>query len=355
LNYLNKKFTQYIIPGSLLFVLLFRLPMANFRLSYELSATYLTIFLFSLYLFHKKYIIPALFLLLCAFASYYPVCTLTSINSLRIVTIGILFYFVITELKPKKNLILNVLCIVAIIHVIFLILQHFQIFDPYWFLGFKSNGSVTGLTANRNEASALIALCAPAFYRGKLSYFLPFLVMGILISQSFGGLLAVGLMVVYVFYQKGFKFQSICTLLAVLVMFAIYIHAPGIELRVKVWFAAIKFYFDENLITGFGLGHWEYVSRKYLSEVYEGGYFSRAHNTFIHSWFELGFGFLILLFFYVKKLFKVIKYDVIFKLAIIGIFISCSSNSAFRINYLNGLIILIWLSLIEAKRRKERC
>lgn len=348
------KLTKYIIPGILLFFLLFRLPIANFRLGYELSATYFSIIIFAIFLIHKKYFIPGAFLLLCVFASYYPLCSLTSLQSIRIVSIGVLLYFVLSEIKPDEQIIYNVLCIACLINVLFLTLQYFKIADPYLVFNIKSNMSITGLTANRNEASAMIALCAPAFFRDKWMLFIPVLIIGLLIAQSMSGVLAVSLMLMVLAYSYGYKIQSIIFIVVALSMFMFFVHMPAANQRLDVWIAAIKFYFKETLFTGFGLGHWSYVSKKYLIEAYQGGaYFSRAHNTFLQCWFELGFGFVVILGFYAKKLFFQAKEDIIFRMAIIGILVVCSTNSAFRINFLNGVIIITWLSIIESKWRED--
>lgn len=347
------KITKYIIPGILLFFLLFRLPIANFRLGYELSATYFSIIIFAIFLIHKKYFIPGSFLLLCVFASYYPLCSLTSLQSIRIVSIGVLLYFVLSEIKPDEQMIYNVLCIACLVNILFLTLQYFKIADPYLIFGIKSNMSIAGLTANSNEAGAIIALCAPAFFRDKWMFFLPVIVLGLILSQSFGGFLAVSLMVMALAYFSGYKIQSIVFLVVAVSFFILFIHVPGASQRLSVWIAAIKFYFKETLFTGFGLGHWQYISKKYLSEAYNGAYFSRAHNTFIQCWFELGFGFIVILGFYAKKLLFQAKEDIIFRMAIIGILVVCSTNSAFRINFLNGVIIITWLSIMESKWRED--
>lgn len=133
-----------------------------------------------------------------------------------------------------------------------------------------------------------------------------------------------------------------------------FVGGPSITSRLDVWTAATKLFFKENIIMGFGLGHWQYISKTYLKEAYETIYFHRAHNTFIQCWFELGFLFIFVLGGYCARLYKQVKNNQIFIFALIAIAITCSVNSVFRMNSLNGLIIIVWLATIERSWREQR-
>ena len=346
---MENKFKK-IIPVLILFFLIFRFQVASFRLGYELSFLYFSSIVFSIFLFKNKYIYPALFLLLCTFSSYYPLCTLTSINSLRIIFVGIFTYYFMCEIGIDKDCFLNILSVVCIIHVLFIIAQYFK-FDPYLIYGIRTNMEITGLTANPNEASALIALCTPAFFRKRVWVLIPLLLLGLFLAKSFGGILSFSLIIAAFFLLRGNKFTGGLLCLSIILTAYFFIHNPNISHRLSVWVTAIKLYFNENLFFGFGLGHWQYISKNYLSESYNGVYFQRAHNTFLQCWFELGFGFLVILVGYGYDIIKKAISDKILIFALIAIFISCSVNSAFRINALNGLIILVWLSVITNNRR----
>jgi len=346
LNYYMIK--KYIIPFIVLVILLYRLPVSNFRLSYELLALYGSVGVFSFYLIQKTHIILGCFLLLCTFASMYPLCTLTSINSLRYIVVGVVLYYAIYELNVNKESIYNVLCIYCLTHIAFIITAKFSI-DLYLIYGINSNCINTGLAANINETSALIALCTPAFLRAKWCWGLPICFAGLVLAGALGGFLSFLIIILAFFMLRGEYFRGLVLCVVILAAGLRLSHnlsIPGVSTRLGIWVDALKFYFKTGTVTGWGLGHWASIAKKYLPYTVNGQYWSRAHNTFIQCFCELGMPFLILLGFYVKSLISKAKDNEIFVYALIAIFVSCSVNSAFRINALNGFIIILWLAII---------
>jgi len=345
----NNNIINYIPPGIILFFLLFRFDIGDFRQSYEILFFYFTSVLFSFYLFNKKHFYPSFFLLLCIFSSIYPSTTQQSFVSIKLVLIGVLTYYCLSESNIKKEYFYNILCVYCLIHIWFLVAQAMSL-DPYIIYGIETiitTKNYTGLTANPNESSALIALCSPVFFRKKFYYLIPFLIVGLYLSKSFGGILSFTIIcIAFLTIKTGNILFSIIPILVLIITFSL-VQRPDAYERFCVWLAAIKYYFKHNLILGFGIGSWEEISKIHLIEAYPGDYYQRAHNTFLHSWFELGFWFVAICMGYIYKIIKSAHKDKTFILALIAIFISCCVNSAFRINALNGLIILTWMALIN--------
>jgi len=360
------KLKNYIVPIIIFLAFVYRPPVNSFRLSYEVSLLYSCSLIFGMFLIYKKYTWPGWFLILASYASYLPVCSLLSMQSLRVIVCGVALYYAIVELNIKKENLFNGIAAVGLVHVLFLLLQYNNI-DPYQIYGIKSNLALTGLTANPNEASALTALTLPCFFRRYWAYAIPLLVIGVLLSRSYGGILALAaILCVYCLYH-GHKFTGLMTFGLILIGAYIFIDKPEFSARYTTWKAAILLYFNtepfeiapkiiikKTFLTGFGLGHWKTISHNNFFDVVNDVYFHRAHNTFLHTWFEMGMGFLVILAFYAKRLYKQIKDNIIFILAVCAIFVTCNTNSTLRMNALNGLIIIVWIAIIECSWREQR-
>ena len=155
--------------------------------------------LFSILWKHNKAI--ALFLLVAVYSSCYP--KLTGLNmNLICILLGCGWYLF---WLGKKELFLNVVCILGVAHTSLVISQYFG-YDPIFNLTEPSflyvpegdpakilNGANkdVGFFVNRNFASAFIAVCFPAFLRKKWFWFIPALIFGLIITQSTGPVLAI--------------------------------------------------------------------------------------------------------------------------------------------------------------------
>jgi len=347
-----KQVEKFFIPACLLFFFVFRFKIASFRTGYELSFLYFVSVLFSYYLFRKNFKLEACFLMLCVLMSYYPACTLRSIHSLRLILIGLVCYYLLCKSDIELRLFLNSLCVYCMVHVAFLCLDSFGL-EPYLIFGMTAESTGIGLTANPNEASALIALCTPAFMRKNWFYLIPALMVGLVMSGSFGGALAVILVFTWAAYRHNKRIVSLVLLLFLVAGFAI---DNPVNHRLYMLVQAVNVWFDNNLVFGFGIGHFQYIAKKFALGSVDGlAYFHRAHNTFFHGWFELGHMFIILLVFYLAKLAKLVKNNNILQYAGIAVFVVCNVNSAFRINAINGLIIIAWISfMIKEGRNNEQ-
>ena len=354
---------KYTVPCILLFFLAIRIPVNSFRLSFQVLALYACVSILAAYLFNKKYHYPALLLLLGMFASFYPILSLTSVQAMNRLVIGVIFYFCIVELRPDKQALYNCFCVLCLIHLLFIFMQALGL-EPYHLYGLETTSNTNiGLTGNINEASAMIALLTPCFFRKKWWMLLPLLAIGLYLAKSFGGILSFSVIICLYFILDERKFTGFMVAASLLFSAFFFADKPEIGPRLSIWIAAIKLYFvtepinisgivvEKTFLTGFGLGHWATVSKTCFSNITT-DWFDRAHNTFVQSFFELGIAFLFILGGYAKDIIKKIGKNQIFIFALISIVISCSVNSAFRINALNGVIIITWLALIETEWRR---
>jgi len=133
----------------------------------------------------------AAFLLLAFFSSIVPFSTKFSTEAFRAVFIGCLWYYMITQ-SPKEKIkyLLDAICILALCNIAMLICQYFG-FDPIFKPRHIIYGTPTvGFLSNKNEASAFLAFCLPAFFRNKWRRLTPLVFLGLTIASSTGGALA---------------------------------------------------------------------------------------------------------------------------------------------------------------------
>ena len=232
-------------------------------------------------------------------------------------------------------------------------------YDPYKMFMLKSEQSrPAGLMGNINESSAFIALTAPGFFRKHWFWFIPFLIYGLYISKSFNGVIALG--VISMFYAESLYPMAgilIFTLLYTISLFYFQRtdEAPGVPERLLVWKLALKGYAKNTTwIHGVGFGNWKMV---YLKLAKAGQFprgWMRLHNTFIESTIEMGIAFPVLVMAYIIQLWK--RWDkskLIPYLGILSAAVIMNTNSAFKMNFGNGLIIVFWLGYANRKDVKN--
>jgi len=142
-------------------------------------------------------------------------------------------------------------------------------------------------------------------------------------------------------------------------------NAAGVEPRWELWRAIIN---DDTMITinkrlvypykkawklGCGLGHWKVIGK----QLYNAGQnptpglgWSRLHMTWLNGLVEMGAGFGVFLVGYTINLIRrYAKQALIPFTAVIVIIVCGSTNSMFRINAVNAMIAITWLSILEVQ------
>jgi len=115
-----------------------------------------------------------------------------TVSEMSIITVmlimGILFCL-LAGARVNVNRIYDMICVIALLNVLWQILQYFKIYIINWPIeGFTAQN--VGLMGNTNEVSALLALCLPCFFRRKWVFFIPFICLGLYLAGSRSGVVA---------------------------------------------------------------------------------------------------------------------------------------------------------------------
>lgn len=189
-TYLNFNKWDYLVAAMLLGVVVARYPVDSLRGWFEVCFRMGCGFLFSYYLYTEINKWAGLLLLFGVLSHVIPNYTSESKDALYALMLGLGFYVLIIKKCTNMNILIGMIAVVAVIQSIFLIFQSFGV-DPYkfFFRYMSCSGQVEGLMANRNEASAFLAITAPAFFRKKWWWFLLLILPGIYCAKGFGGYL----------------------------------------------------------------------------------------------------------------------------------------------------------------------
>lgn len=293
----------------------------------------------------------ALFLVLAVISRTVPTITYESQAALKMVLFGLGWYYIVYT-YGDKNLLMDVICVIAFVHFMATTVQFFKI-PSIW------AGSVSGLTCNPNEGSAMFALCFPAFLREGRKRYLPIIFAGLVMIGSFGGTVAVG--VGFIFYSCMLGYWLI--IIPVIVGLGTFwwcVDAPSAGARWTVWGNAFNMYLP-HWKWGCGLGHWETISRELARaniQLLPGNSlaWTRLHNTFLNGLIEMGVGFAVIVSGYlIDTVRKYTKKAIVPFTALIVIIVCCSTNSIFRMNAVNGMIAITWLAILQIELRSEKC
>lgn len=261
-----------------------------------------------------------LFLIAASVSAYYPHHTPYSEKSYQFIFYGVIWYLVCVEyLKEPKiiNRMLNIICVVAIIHIVVVILQSIDInvlrtitkAQRFKSVKFELVPNI-GIMDCWNSASALIALSFFAFnrtvfcwkYSINLRWFFPFLIYGLVLTRTFAGPLALSIALIcyaaYKFKNWSHKIFVICLSGWGLMFYAAFVDVPDISWRWSTWkFAALKL-IPQHWFLGSGLNHWQFVMsrddvvRKTLGLLPQyKQIMGEAHNDFLQGFFEMGISF----------------------------------------------------------------
>lgn len=312
------------------------------RLSFQLLAEIGTIVVFAYLLWGiNKWI--AMFLVVVCLSSFFPQYDKATFLASHAIFYGIVWYYVVYK-RGDVGSILNILCVIAMANVAMLCLQSIGI-DPLYKAISGDAVLKTGFMSNQNETSAVLALCFPAFLRGRWKLFIPIIFVGFFITGSFGGFIAVIIGSVYYFWNRINK-GTLVVGVAVVVGAFVFTDTLWSMHRWHTWVKAGELY-SRHFIFGAGIGHWKYVFSNIVINGYESTRMLQAHNEFIQGVFEMGIPFIVVLTGFLSSLaLKIKRLDNIFKVAIIIILINCFVNFTLHIA-VTAYIILTWIALID--------
>lgn len=288
------------------------------------------------------------------YSDYKILYTAQSIDAIRAITSGFIIYVIIVLLKPDEKWILNVFCILLIIHLFCQVAQ------------FMNGDLSPGIMYNPNDGGTFAALCSVAFYRPKWRNFLFLPLASVIFAKSFGGIVGFSAGLIVYGFMHGYKIGLSLLISTVIVcaIYAFFVDMPGI-IRFKAWKLGLDFSFDNRWSIGTGIGNWKIFFKK----LYADGYlnigrktFNRLHNTWIEGFVEMGVPFVVLCIgFAIDNIQRFTKKAMIPMIGLAVIFGVGISNSFFKFNQLNAVVAIVWLSLLEiqlrsrTKLRRELC
>jgi hypothetical protein len=278
---------------------LFRFSADSLRVSFQVLFEIAVIISLAVFLFRDNPWLT-LFLIIVCFSHYWPAYNRHSFLAMHAVLYGLLWYLVLRMLVVNSDRLMDAMVIIAIANCLLMLLQAFNL-DPLYRPIRGGHDLATGFMSNRNETSALLAFCLPAFFRGRWLLLLPLLLVGLVLAQSVGGILGAVTGAVFILTAQrpgSIKFVFPVAVI-VLVVFCWLVDPPGINHRLQCWLPAIAA--AKKRLLGYGLGNWKVVTEN----VRLGGTrFFTVHNEFIQGWFESGLLFFVPLIGYATRLIK---------------------------------------------------
>lgn len=295
-------------------------------------------------------------------------CLFTHNNSISYIRlINILLFLCTFEILSKRlnkdssRKIINTICVITLIHVVWMILQKSGI-NVFYMLIPGYTGCPVGVYGTSNNAGSLIAITMPLFFRRKWIYGLIPCVYGLFLSGSLTSILSVSITVILMSCMYMSKIRVFFIVLIILCITAVYSinyekkNLEGKNLRFVYWERITKEIFKKP-IKGYGLGTFRHIFPAIDKQIYknEGEYtFKRAHNDYLELAFNQGIVGLLLFLGFIYSIFSklsVSKSNVIVFYSMICIcFISLG-------NYLLGstliFIPLIYLSILNSKENYD--
>ena len=336
------------------------------RAGLELNVRLAIILILAIWICSNVNLWAGLFLILSVFSSIVPWFVLTGFKELQTipsylaldwVVLGCLLLSLISKGDIPDNNIYVVLGIIAVLNIGFLFCQRIGV-DPYTIFGMKGGYSPVGMMTNRNEVSATIALCGPVFFKKKaFLFFIPMLLAGLYLSKSLNGMVGfLSILIILFMFKfngdfKGLFFILVLSVGCGLIYYdIIYGGGESFRARLYIWKRSISIMWQNQPFLGFGLGNWSLInSYAVKNDAYNtAASWTRVHNSFIHAYIEMGIGFIVILFGYFAQIIKNIKFSIPV-LALGPIIVCCSTNSLFRMNAINGMIVIIWLALLNRR------
>lgn len=364
----NNSAWSILIGLALLAAIVIRLPNDQMREGFVFSFRCAAVFLFAVFLMDSINIWAGLFLMLALFSHTFPIFYITGLRvvntpestyALDLVALGCGLYALIVAKCSKPEHVLNILCGLAALNLLFLILQR-KGFDAYMLLGLASVVDTRcGFMANPNESGTFMALCASAFFRNPIFAYVSFVLViipGIIFSGSFGGAIGVCLAVIFCLGCYGHKFWPGALMCVATILFYKSVHKPGLN-RLYAWDTATALCLKNNPLIGCGLGNWKFIYPDLVKYgVMENGWI-RLHSSYVQGYVEMGVGFIAVILGYVDNIFtrmQGVARKVAMPVAGLAALAGCMiSNTVFQVNALNGMVAIFWLALMEIKLREH--
>ena len=340
---------------SLIILIVWRFPTGQMRYSMELAfrAVIAVIMVGTMWRINR-YI--ASFLALALFSQFYPMFCSESARAFYNVLSGVmLYYIIVTHGKDWVVHLMNMMCVVALVNIGLVTCQVLG-FHPLWQ---DAGGTVTGFMENQNSLSASLALCFPAFLRGKWKWLSPLVLFGLFVAKSSGGIMAItfGLCFYFIVTAKERKqlYPIVMGLILISGIFVIFFDQyQSMDIRMNVWRSAWSL-FTHHWLWGCGLGRWptEFIVLASVGQFPEG--FIRLHSTILQSMLELGIGFAVILAGYLiniaRRSWSNLVSLAIPLTALIIIITNGSVNFLIRIAP-NAALVIVWLAIMEISLRR---
>lgn len=276
-----------------------------------------------------------------------------SFEAVAIACSGVILYSAIVLKLDNTEIVKDAMILICIMHIIYAGHQRLahDLHNTYGFM------------ATPDDASGLLAVCAPACFRKWRWLFLLAWPFGFYVIPSCIGVIGTAAALVVHFWFSGYRFIPLVVCLAAFIAYAKWVDAPGTT-RFTMWAMAYKDVIDEtapgypNIKTwpiGFGPGNWEVY---YAWKLEAGKYptdFVRLHNTFLEGFVELGLPWVAAVAGYLSDIWR--RFTISSKNEICAL-VSCAlvncSNSAIKLNMAVGVFIITWLAMLEISLRRGR-
>jgi len=234
---------------------------------------------------------------------------------------------------------------------IFLILQWFN-WDPLHIPVKGDRESLVGFMDCENSVSAMIAFCFPAFLRGRWKWGLPLILVGFVLSKTFGGVLAVVCTLLFLVFQhfRHWRIRSILIILcaSLLMGYSHFIDPPDPNWRLKTWKSSVIEFYPQHPWIGFGIGHFKtiYSHPKIIGRTFRTS-FQHAHNELVQGLVEMGPLLLIVVFGYIVSVLRRYRSLALLPfLSLIIIFVNSMVFFPFHIA-LTAMVALSWMAVLE--------
>jgi len=365
-----KKSLLGLVVCSLILMIVYRFPVVRGNMRYSMEIIYriaIAVILVGVTWQFNRYM--AAFLGLALFSQFYPVLGHASARAFYNVVCGVVLYVILVQYGKDWSVhLLNMLCVVALLHTFFIILQVVEI----RLLWQNSGGTITGIMENQNSSAALAALCLPAFLRRKWHWFSILILFALFASKSSGGMIAalIGLSfyTTVIVKDKRYLFPIGMGIVIIGAIFVIFFDMyQSFDIRLSAWSKAIELY-PQHWLTGCGLGRWknefaalvfanhlspEVIAKNFhpvfMADTFPQG-FIRLHSSLFQTLIEMGIGFAVILGGYLlnigKRSWGNLAQLAIPLTALIIILANGSINFLIRIAP-NATIVIIWLAIME--------
>ena len=341
--------TKYCrIAGLILIAIaLLRLPVqfGMLRAQFQLLAESGVTLLLAAYIFRiNKWL--GLFLALTVISSIYPIFGRWSYTARNAIVYGLLWFVLIWHVKDSVH-ILNALCVIVLVNVLFATMQ-LKGLDPYKIFTFGFMTSETaypvGLMANKNILSTVIAFGLPAFLRPKWILFSWIPLIGLFVASSVGGTLAtLGGLLFYGFMKLKTTAHKVLALLAsfnFLMYYLIFCDLPTVGERLDGWYQGWLL-FKQNWIFGCGIGHAKLIMKGLSAKPT----FIQMHNEFLQAVMEMGIIVIPVFIGYFYFIYKG-RRNLIPATALIIIILNSCVNFPFHIGT-TAIIAVTWMALFQ--------